>query len=253
MKRSLEYFKNIPLWRVITAAVLLLGLSFQAYDSLAASFGHPSFQETILIRLNDVTTFSFYFILLLLIGDLGFNKDAAAKKENGFFRNISYIALLCVLFIATYIVFCLLTSLLKGGSVYFSDEWKGIQLFGMEWLSPSLATAASLLLFFLRLVFLACLVYIVNNRAKKTPFGYIGGFAVCLLDGIVYFCFTHGNVIGVFPFEHSYLESVFRITFEPVLDAVISVSYWLALIAAAGLIYGILNKRTIPGSVKEDN
>ena len=236
MKYCFESLKRVPVWRLIVAAVWLLGMSLEVYGR---GSNPPSFQEMVLSKLNDVTVFSFFFILLLIITDLGFNKeDNDAKSEvPSFLRQMAYAAFLSMLIIVLYIIFSLAIMLIIGGSVSFSNVWNRIDPFGFEWASPTLAMLIIIPLFFLRLVFLICLVSAVNSRSKKIPYGYAVGFAVCLINAIVYFQFMQSTAGGIFPFEHAYLESVFALSPSILLNIFISVLYWLLFIAAAGLIY----------------
>lgn len=253
MKSIYENLKRIPLWRIIMAVIILLGLSFSAHAVLLYK-GRPSFQEMTLTHLNDITTFNLYFILLLIVAGLGFKGETGNAKDanrGGFGRNLKFIAFICFLYIAVFLVFNILSMLLQSGSVNFSDEWRGIKPEGFEFLTPSLATAVCTLLVYLRLVFLACLVFVINSRCLKMPFGYAGGFAVCLFDGIMYFNVFPQEPTGVFPYEHSNLLYVFGLTRFPVLDVFLSVLYWLILIAAAGLIYRLLDRQRKPVPAKE--
>ena len=254
MKSIYDNLKRIPLWRVIMAAIILLGLSFSAHAALLYE-GRPSFQEMTLSYFNDITTFNLYFILLLIVAGLGFKGETGNAQDTnrgGFVRNLKFIAFICFLYIAVFLIFNILTMLLQSGSVDFSDEWRGIEPEGFEFLTPSLATAVCVLLIYLRLVFLACLVFVINSRCRKKPFGYAGGFAVCLFDGIMYFNVIPKNTIGVLPYEHSALSYVFSLTRFPVLDVFLSALYWLILIAAAGIIYRLPYRQSKSVPVKEE-
>gem|GEM_PF-3853589 len=238
MKYFFESIKNIPFWRVILAAVLLFCMAYGSYSALAV-YGQPSIQETILIGLNNVTTMLFYVILLLVVSDFGFkNNRPAAKTSHKKYGNALVFALIvCLVFETIYIVSCFLILLLTGGSIKFADMFTDITLNGLEWMSPTPAMVISIFLFFLRFVFLTCLVTAINSRSRKAPYGYAAGFAVCLIDAIAYYHFGLSDPIGVFPFEHSFLESALRLTRDMPLDIIISVLYWFALIATAGFIY----------------
>jgi len=252
MKSISDNFKQIPLWRIILAIIFLLGLSFNAYAALSFE-GPPSFQEMTLTQLIDVTTFNLYYILLLVIAGLGFkNENANIQHTNpdGFRRNLKYIAFICFLCIAVLLVFNISSMLLQSGSVYFSDKWCVLRPEGFEFLTPSQSAIICILLLYLRLVFLGCLVFVINSRCRKMPFGYSGGFAVCLFDGIMYYNVFHQNTIGVLPYEHSYLACIF-ITHLPALDVFLSVLYWLIMIAAAGLLYRLFNRQSKSVPVKE--
>lgn len=239
MKYCIESLKKVPVWRLIFAAVWLLGMALAAYNGLSYN-ATPSFQEIVLLRLNDITTYSFFFILLLLIADLGFDREdcgANTVKKPSFWHQMAYAAFVSALIIVVYIIFSLFFMLVIGGNISFYNEWNSIEPFGFEWASPLLAMLIVIPLFFLRLVFLICLVSAVNSRCRQIPYGYAAGFAVCLIDGIIYFHFRLDTAVGIFPFEHAYLESVFGLTNNMPLNFILSVLYWLLLLGAASLIY----------------
>jgi len=238
MRVFFKNIKNIPLWRVILAVALLFCMAYGSYDNLAV-YGQPSIQETILVGLDNVTTMLFYVILMLIVFDFGFknSRPAAETRQNKYGNALVFALIVCLVFEAIYIVSCFIILLITGGSINFADTFTDITLNGLEWMSPTLAMAISIFLFYLRFVFLTCLVTAINSRSRKAPYGYAAGLAVCLADAIGYFHFSLFDPIGVFPFEHSFLESALRLTRDVPLDIIISVIYWLALIAAAGLIY----------------
>ena len=237
MKYCFESLKKVPVWRLVLAAVWLLSLSLSAYNALARST-LPSLQGMVIFQLNDVTTLTFFFILLLLVTGLGFTKEGAnITGKPSYWRQMAYAAFISLLIIVVYMIFSLFFMLFIGGSISLSNEWNGIEPFGFAEASPWLAMLAVILLFFLRIVFIICLVTAVNSRCRKIPYGYTAGFAVCLIDAIAYFHFCLDTAVGVFPFEHNNLESVSRLTPNMAVNIMISVIYWLLLIGAAGLVY----------------
>ena len=237
MKYCFESLKKVPVWRLVLAAVWLLSLTLDSYNALARSTP-PSLQGMVLNRLDNVTTLTFFFILLLLVTDLGFAKEGAnIAAKPSYWRQVAYAAFLSLLIIGVYMVFSLFLMLFIGGSISFSNEWNGIEPFGFAEALPWLAMLTVILLFFLRIVFIICLVTAVNSRCRKIPYGFMAGFAVCLIDAIVYFHFRLETAVGVFPFEHNNLESVSRLTPNMAVNIIISVVYWLILIGAAGLVY----------------
>jgi len=241
MKYGFGYIMRMPLWKLLFAAIWILGVSINAYNGLSGG-NPPSFQEMMLYRLNDVTAFVFFFILLLLIADKGFKKADDGVTNSSFWRHIVDAVSLSLIMIILYMIFSLIVMLVIGGTVSFEDTWRRIEPYGFEWSSPTLAVLIITPLFFLRLVFLICLVAAVNGRCRKTPFGYAAGFAVCLISAFVYFQFHMQSAWGIFFFEHAYLESIFALTPNAALDIAISVLYWLLLIGITALIYPPKNR-----------
>lgn len=237
MKYCIESLKKVPVWRLVLAAVWLLGQSLEYYNALAHR-APPSLQEMMVSKLDNVTTLNFFFIVLLLVPELGFAKEGADIAEKpSFWRQMAYAAFLSLLIIVVYMILSLFLMLFIGGSVSLSNKWNSMEPFGFAGTPPWLAMLTAILLFFLRIVFIICLISAVNSRCRKIPYGFAAGFAVCLIDAIAYFHFCLETAVGVFPFEHNFIEAVFRLTSNMAANIMISVIYWLILIGAAGLVY----------------
>lgn len=244
MNYFLFKIKKISLWRFLFAGFFLLGMSLELYMSMSFSGGYPSVQEMVLFRLDVITPLLLYSVFLILVADIGIDcKDnvIAKLRKSHFIRNLGLISFLCLAFIVSIILFNTFAMLLKGRVINLSNEWRALIFYGPKEILPSAAMGLSILFTFLRLVFIAVVVFAINSRCRKLPFGYMGGFAVCLLDAIAHF---HLDIqgLGIFPFEHSSLEFALRGTNNLLLNILISVLYWIILIATVGLIYNYANK-----------
>lgn len=106
----------------------------------------------------------------------------------------------------------------------------------------SLAALITVLLFFLRFLFMTFLIFLINSICKKMPYGFIGGLAVCLIDRVVYIDFIIIKPLRIFPADYSYIESSLRLTPNAALNVALCVLYWGVLIAAACLVYRLMHK-----------
>lgn len=245
MKNVSMHLKQVPAWRWIIAAVFLFGFSLEGNTFLSYTGGQPTYQEMSVNSFNRVVVFSQYMILLLIIADFGFKE---AKGTKSFTRGLAYLALLCLLYIVIIMAFHLLVMLIKHGAIDTRDSWSTMQIRGIEWITPLLAMGLSVLLFWLRFVFISAVVYAVNRRCAKTPYGFAAGIALCLFDIIVYYNFGPYEPMCIFPFEHANLEFTLRMTPYPALNIAISAAYWGVLIAAVSILDHIVNR---PAQLKD--
>ena len=148
------------------------------------------------------------------------------------FLNLIYITLIIVS------VFAVL--LLKEGSVTFVSELTVMQLNRGGEISSTLAMFLSLILFYLQFLFLTALVFTINSRCKKIPFGYMGILLFTVIDQIA--SNLYARPLGIFPFEHATIEQSSWLTPDFTLDIAISVLYWCVLIAVAGIVCHLMNK-----------
>lgn len=234
----MQTLKNISIWRWLLLIIILFGLSIESiYYTNDLIMGNLSYQELVFSHLSEPTTFLFYIFFLLLAADFGFSRggeSAQGKAKLG--KSLGCSAAICGVFIALILAVSLLSMLLYTGFLSFNEEWSFEPLFGLEWVSPSLAALITVPLFFLRFLFMTFLIFVINSACKKMPYGFIGGLAICLIDGVVYVDFCILKPLGIFPVDYSYIESSLRLTPSAALDIALCVLYWGALIAAACLV-----------------
>lgn len=243
MRYILKYLKAIPLWRLILAAVLLFGIAVQSHFVQSFWGVQPSFQEFIYENLENSRRL--FFILLLLVADFGFKHKShttSDMQKDSFLSHLGFASLLCISFILLFVILSAVVLTLKGGYLNFVNEWHTVQFSGPEGISPTTAMILSLILFFLRFVFLTRVVFTINSRCRKIAFGYVGGLALFALDGAAG-SILYAYPIGIFPVEHTYLEFVLRRTSNVPLNIFISAMYWIVLIVALSLIYTLLNRQ----------
>lgn len=246
----MQTLKRISIWRWLLLVLILFGLSIEfIYSANDLMMGNPSYQELVFSQMGNPTTFICYVLFLLLAADFGFLRgggEIAQGKTKRLVRSLGFAAAICGMFIALILVVSLLAMLLKSGSLNFSDEWSVEPLFGLEWVSPTLAALITLLLFFLRFLFMAFLIFVINSVCKKMPYGFIGGLAVCLIDGVVYINFGVIKPLGIFPVDYSYIESSLRLTPSAAFDIALCVLYWGALIASVWLVCRLIHRGRKP-------
>ncbi len=243
MKYIYENLKQVPPWRLIIAAVLLFGISLESNTFLSYSGGQPTFQEMAVNSFNRIVVFSQYLIFLLIVADFGFKKhDDANTARGSFVRGIAYLAFVCLLFVIITMAFNLLVLLIKCGAIATTDIWNAMAQSSLTWISPSLAMGISALFFYLRFLFVAILIYTVNQRCTKIPYGFAAGLAFFMFEMIVCFSLGPFEPTGLFPFEHAYLEYALNLTAIPALDITISIAYWGVLILIVRFIDYIANK-----------
>ena len=250
----MQTLKRISIWRWLLLGLILYGISFESiYITNDLMMGNPSFQELVFSQMADPITFRYYIIFLLLVADFGFTRggsELAQGKARRPGRSLRFAAAICGIFVAFILIVSLLAMLLRCGSLNFGDEWSAKPLFGLEWVSPSLAALITVPLFFLRFLFLAFLIFVINSACKKMPYGFIGGLAVCLTDGVVYNDFNIMKPLGFLPVDYSYIESSLRLTPSVELDIALCVLYWGALIAAACVVYRFMHRGRKPEKEK---
>ncbi len=242
MKYIVANLKQVPPWRLIAAAVLLFGFSLESNTYLSYMGGPPSFQEMAVNSFDRIVVFSQYLIFLLVVADFGFRESENAKAQGSFVRGLGYLAFICLLFVLITMVFHLLVLLIKYGTIAANELWNAMALNGLAWVSPSLAMCLSVLYFFLRFLFVAAVIYAVNNRCTKIPYGFAVGIALFMLEMIVYYNLGPFEPTGILPFEHAYLAYALKLTAIPALDIIISAAYWGVLITAVGLINHVAAK-----------
>ncbi len=210
---------------------------------MSYSGGQPSFQEMTINGFDRIVVLSQYLIILLIVADFGFRKpETPDTTQDTFARSLAYLAFVCLLYVMLTMALHLLVLLIKHGQIITKDVWNALTLNGLEWVSPSFAMCLSILLFFLRFLFISAVIYAVNKRCKKTPYGYLAGIALYMLEVIVYYNFAPYESTGILPFEHARLEYALNLTTIPALDITISVAYWGVLIAAVWLIDHVASK-----------
>jgi hypothetical protein len=243
----LSNIKKISKWRWILITIFLFGASIDTYYHLVLSGTQPSFFEVLVIQTDRASKFTFYFILLLIIADLGYKNNYQIEHDKGIFKYIldiyRYIAFLCFIFILLFFIENILCLLLKEGYINLDNEWRTMTIYGTHRLSPLSAMVASLSLLYLHIFFIAIMVFAINNKCKKRPLGYIGGLAICIIDSTAYYMFNLEKPLGFLPFEHSFLEFVFNYSQNIILDIVINVIYWLILYTILGSIIHFSNKK----------
>jgi len=242
----MQTLKKISVWRRLLLILILFGLSIESiYITNDLMMGNLSYQELVFTHLGDPTTFLSYVFFLLLAADFGFSRNgskSAQYKTKRLGGSLGLAAAICGVFIALILVVSLLAMLLKSGSLNFSDEWSAEPLFGLEWVTPTLAALITVLQFFLRFLFMAFLIFVINSLCKKMPYGFIGGLVVCLIDGVVYINFNMIKPLRIFPVDYSYIESSLRLTPNAAFNVALCVLYWGVLIAAACLVYRLMHK-----------
>lgn len=248
----MKFFKNslvkIPLWRYITVGILLIGLSISTVKNNVDENVFLSLQETLLSTTGAV--FNLYFILLLLIADLGFDYQKADAQKHTFhpFRSrIGFASALCLLFVLWLAVCNFFALFLKTGTITFSNTLINTPLYELENINASFAAIFNLVLIYLYFVFISTIVFTINCHCKERPLGYLGVLTISVLHVIVYTFFSFP--LGFFPTEYASVGSALLVTPSIPLNIVISVLYWLVLIAATGLIYHIVNKRNKGGQL----
>ncbi len=241
-------FKKIPLWRYITAGVLLLGLCYESSYFYADANIQSTYQDMLLSTSSSV--FNLNFVFLLIIADLGFRSHKTEKPDQPFqsFRShIGFAFVLCLLFVLWLAACTFFAMLFNTGTVTFSDTLTNNSLYGLEWINASFAAAANLVLVSLSLLFCAAVVFTINSRSKNKPLGYLGVLAISILDVTVFTLFDYQT--GFFPAEYENVRTALRVTQNVPLSIVISVLYWLVLIAVTGLIYYFTDKRSKGGQM----
>ena len=249
MNNLIASFKKIPLWRYITAGVLLLGLCYESCYFYSDANIQSTYQDMLLSTSNSV--FNLNFIFLLLIADLGFDAHKTGKPGQPFrsFRShISFAFVLCLLFVLWLAICTLFAMLLNTDTVTFSDTLTNNALYGLEWIDASFASAANLVLVCLSLLFCAAVVFTGNNRCKNKPMGYLGLLAISTLD-VTVFTLLFDYQTGFFPAEYENVRTALRVTPNVPLSIAVSVLYWFALIAVTGLIYYFTNNRSKGGQM----
>ena len=242
----MQILRKISIWRWLLLILILFGMSIQSiYCTNDLMMGNLSYQELIFSHMGNLTTFLCYVFFLLLAADFGFTRGSVENVQGNtkrLRRSLGLSAAICGVYIALILVVSLLALLLKSGSLNFSNEWSFEPLLGLEWVSPSLAALITLLLFFLRFLFMTFLIFVINSKCNKMPYGFIGGLAVCLIDGVVYVSFNILKPLGILLVDYSYIESSLRLTPNAALDIALCVLYWGALIMAACLVYRLMHK-----------
>lgn len=238
----LSSIRNIPKWRWIILSILLLGSSFEAYSYITSYGVQPSLYELVLTQIDKPSTLTLYFIFLLLIMDIGFERkkeQPLTNKKIFFSSNFICFNIICFIFLSILICTNILTLLLFEGNINLNNEL--YTLSGIT-LVPSIAMLLSLLFLFFRFCFILVLIFIINIRCKKFPFGYIGGLLISLIDSIAYYNLMIKNFLGILPFEHSYLEAAISYSSNPIMNIAINILYWIVLLIILGVFVLLIDK-----------
>lgn len=236
--------KQIPTWRWIFVFILIIGISYQVYSNTS-----PTFFELLLVNINDPSPIILYLIFLLLIADYGYKREEKEKLSDlnitlkYIYHNYLFSALISIVFLVLLIAGDFIT-LLFNARLNFSNEWLTMEpLFRAEWLKPLTATIILIPLFFFEFMFITMVIFTVNILSKQLPFGYLGGFAICLINAIAYHNLQAIEILRwILPFGYSCLESVLNHTKDIFMNIIISILYWLVLILVIGLIIPLISK-----------
>lgn len=246
MKHIILSLKYISIWRWTIFIIMIFGLSLSNFSSLIVSGILPSFYEIVLMQINNPSVLMLYFIFLIIIVDLGFSQKIQKNQDSTNSKICNYITLSIIIsFILVLLIAlsALLTLLLKEPFINFINKWQAMPTMEVQWLTPLTSIAFSIPLFIFRFAFITILIIIINSQCKKTPWGYLGGFLICLIDSVAYYNFSLEKPIGFLPFEHAYLDSVFNLTAIPILDFSLSVLYWIMLLAITGFVFCIIERK----------
>lgn len=239
--------KNISKWRWVILAVLLFGSASEGLYFL--SYGNvvpPSIFEVIITQTNTEITFTLMLIFLLISGDISYGSQTQGKlmklspagKALYFLRTAVVVSLL---FFGILVVMSIIASFLYTGfTLDFINRWKTVRDIPHIF-TPFLAVGISLMLVFFRFLFLALIIQAINSKSKH-PLGFIGAIVVCLIEAFVYFNLRIVDSTGLLPFEHSYLDSVIKLSPDVHMNIIYSVLYWLLLIIALLAIMIFINR-----------
>jgi len=108
------------------------------------------------------------------------------------------------------------------------------------------------LFFYCKFTFITIIMFIINKNCKRLPLGYLGGLSICLIDAIAYYNFWIENSVGVFLFEHAYLESAMCYSPSILINIIINLAYWILLLLIVGIIIKLTNKKVIKEEVYQN-
>ncbi len=167
----MQILRKISIWRWLLLILILFGMSIQSiYCTNDLMMGNLSYPELVFSHLGDPTTFLCYIFFLLLAAEFGFtcgDGESEQGKTKRLGSSLGLAATICGVYIALILIVSLLAMLLKCGFLNFSNEWNIGPLFGLGWVSPSLAALITVLLFFLRFLFMTFLIFVRTAFAKR--------------------------------------------------------------------------------------
>ena len=239
--------KSIPKWRWFAVVVLLFGSACEGFYYLSyGSVVPPSLYELIITQTNTEITFKLMLIFLLITGDCSFgaqSKETLMKLTpiRKAFRFLRTAVIASLIFFGILVVMSIIVSFLSTGfTLDFTNRWKTVG--GIPHiLTPIIAMSVSLLLVLFRFIFFALIIQAINVKSKH-PLGFIGVITVCLIEAMVYFDLRIEEPTGILPFEHSYLESVIKLSPNIYMNIVYSAIYWLLLIIAVLVVMVLINR-----------
>jgi len=252
------------LWRWLLIIVLFAGISCKSYNYIEFNNNSvPIFYEIILDQMNDIIMVCFIlsFAWYIIIGDINRSWNQNLKKTTSIysetFHLFVYILLINLILLCILILVNLVLYFINAGSNFlFINEWIKDNELKNRGLNPFSSCIISIILNYLRFVFLSLLIYTVNQKSKN-QFGVIIAIFINIIDWIFYRFFQIYEQLYILPIEHTSIlfsninipktNSFFQISY------IISVLYWVILIIITLIIIYFQTKYKKDKRIKEND
>jgi len=230
------YKKNIIAFIIFIIAII--GASYISFLHIMYSKGSiPYFYELIIDQTNGIIDLCFILPIawLLIAGNSSIIIDISHNRPKYMFFYLLGINVICI--VAFIVLNFLLYLIASGFKNPFINFWfSNNELFAMGFM-PLEACFYSVLLLFIRMLFLSLLSLTINILSNKQTVGLLCVLAICVLDWKFYEWAKILNPLGILPIEHSRL--VYTEGYAPMISTDHRLAFWKSLLYWSFVLSGL--------------